>query len=494
MAKKSKSKDVAVIDVSGDKPVKGKKGKKSKELAEPKAFSPYAHLGSEIDSMEKKFGLTSMAVSESEDRLSTGLLSIDVNLAGGLLPGGWYTFFGGEQSCKSTLATTAMGSIATNAAFQGIGAMFDYEGSFQADYAENIFKYMNHGKRISVDNVFGVKDDKGWVIEPRVRYYAPSVGEDFYNYLAKLEKLLPDLIQENGKFYYVYENTKVNQKALAGKYDKEYFRRENKFRLPAPNGMPQAVILVDSYPAMVPKQTDDKEEGDKSLGSQARMHAANLPRVKGAMRGKRIIVLGINQLRDIPMAMYGPTEQEPGGKALRFYSDCRLKMTSVSVPHAKGQFEEEDTISGEGADKYRYLKCKVQKNKLGGPQAAEISLRIRVSDADGNASGFCRVWDCYQYLKMTGQLGGNRKKLKFLTGPLAGITVPWINFKALVDGDAAMIKKGCEKMKVKPFRLYEWCRKQVIDKTAYQMLKANIKAENTKSKQPAEIAEGADEE
>lgn len=491
---KSKKKDVAVIDVSGDSVPSKKKGKKGKALVEAAPFNPYAHLGVEIDAMEKKFGLTSMAVSETEDRLSTGLLSIDVNLAGGLLPGGWYTVFGGEQSCKTTLATTAMGSIATNAMFQGIGAMFDFEGSFQADYAENIFKYMNHGRRISVDNVFGVKDSKGWVIEPRVRYYAPSVGEDFYNWLAKMEKTLPDLIQEDGKFYYVFENTKINQKALSGKYDKDFFRREGKFRIAAPNGMPQLVVLVDSYPAMVPKQTDDKDEGDKSLGSQARMHAANLPRVKGAMRSKRIIVLGVNQLRDIPMAMYGPTEQEPGGKALRFYSDCRLKMTSVSVPHAKGQFEEEDTISGEGADKYRYLKCKVQKNKLGGPQAAEISLRICVSDADGNAKGFCRVWDCYQYLKHTGQLGGNRKKLKFLTGPLEGITVTWIQFKALVDGDAAMIKKGCEKLKVKPFRVYEWCRKQVIDKSGYAMLKATIKAENTKSKQPLEIAEGADDE
>jgi RecA/RadA recombinase len=492
MAKKKKVAE-ETVDVSGDAAPK-KKGKKGKAEAVDQGFNPYAHLGSEIDAMEKKFGLMSMAVSESEDRLSTGLLSVDTILAGGLLPGGWYTFFGGEQSCKSTLATTAMGSIATNKDFQGIGSMFDYEGSFQADYAENIFKYMNHGKRISVDNVFGVKDSTGWIVPPRVRYYAPSVGEDFYNYLAKLEKVLPDLIQEDGKFYYIYENTKANQKALAGKYDKEFFRRENKFRLEAPNGMPQAVVLVDSYPAMVPKQTDDKDEGDKSLGAQARMHAANLPRVKGAMRSKRIIVLGINQLRDIPMAMYGPTEQEPGGKALRFYSDCRLKMTSVSVPHAKGQFEEEDTISGEGVDKYRYLKCKAHKNKLGGPQAAEVSLRIRVSDADGNASGFCRVWDAYQYLKMTGQLGGNRKKLKFLTGPLEGKTVSWIEFKALIDGSNDLIKKGCNKLKVKPFRLYEWCRKQVSNGEAYKMLKQAIKAENTKSKAGAEVSDEADDE
>ena len=95
-----------------EKAVKAKKSKK-KDAVEEAGFNPYAHLGAEIDSMEKKFGLTSMAVSESEDRLSTGLLTIDTILAGGLLPGGWYTFFGGEQSCKSTLATTCAGAVVT---------------------------------------------------------------------------------------------------------------------------------------------------------------------------------------------------------------------------------------------------------------------------------------------------------------------------------------------------------------------------------------------
>lgn len=469
----AKAKEKA-IDVSAPKKKKGK------EVAEVK-FDIYAHLDSEIDAMEKKFGLTSMAVSESEDRLSTGLLTIDLILAGGLLPGGWYTFFGAEQSCKTTLATTCVGAIATDKTFVGRAAMMDHEGSFQADYAENIFRYMNQGRRISVDNVFGVKDEKGWLIQPRIRYYAPSVGEDTYSYIAKLQKILPDKIQEDGKFYCMYENTKANQKALKGLYDKEYFRKYNKFRLEVADGGPQAVVLIDSYPAMVPRQTDDKDEGDKSLGSQARMHAANLPRVKGAMRSKRIIVLGINQLRDIPMAMYGPTEQEPGGKALRFFSDARLRMTSVSVPHAKGQFEEEDTISGDGIDKYRYLKCKAIKNKLGGPQAAEVSLRIRVADENGDASGFCRVWDAFKFLQMTNQIGGNRKKIKFLTGPLEGKSVSWIEFKALIDGPNDLIKKGCKKLDVKPFKLYEWCRKQVRSGEAYTLFKVAMKAENTKS-------------
>lgn len=469
--------------------------KKTKAKAKDKdveQFNPYAHLGESIDNMEKKFGLTSMAVSESEDRLSTGLLSIDVMLAGGMLPGGWYTVAGGEQSCKTTLATTAIGSIATDTEFKGVSSVFDYEGSFAADYAENIFRYMNHGKKMSVDNVFGVKQDGEWAIPPKVRYYSPSVGEDFYNYVARLQKILPDLIQEEGQFYYVYENTKPNQQLLKGKYDTDYFRKYNKFRVKAPNGMPQAVVLVDSYPGMVPKSADEKEEGDNSLALAARMHAKHIPRIKGAMRSKRIIILGINQMRDAPMVMYGPTQTEPGGQALKFFSDCRLRMVSVSVPHGKGQYEEEDTISGIGIDKYRYLKCRTIKNKLGGPQAAESSLRIRVADAEGASTGFCRTWDAFQYLKMTGQLGGNRKKIKFLTGPLEGKSVSWIEFKALVDGSADLVRKGCESMGVKPFRIYEWCRKQVKDGSGYKKYLAAIRDSNTTKK--AAVSTEADDE
>lgn len=441
-------------------PAKKASAKKSKEVVAP-TFNPYSALDVQLDGLEKKFGLSSMAVSESEDRLSTGLLTVDLILAGGMLPGGWYTFFGGEQSCKTTLATTAIGSIATDSQFRGASSIFDYEGSFAADYAENIFKYMNRGKPLSVDSVFGIRENDEWVIPPRVRYFSAAVGEDFYNYVAALQKMLPDVVQEDGKFYYVYENTRENQKDLKGEYDKEYLRKANKFRVPAPNGMPQAVILVDSYPAMVPKQADDKAEGDKSLALVARMHAANIPRIKGAMRAKRIIILGINQLRTNPGQMFGNPETEPGGQALKFFSDCRLRMSSVAIPHGKGQYEEEPAITGDGNDKYRYLKCKTIKNKLGGPQAAEVSLRIRVSDSEGVSTGFCRAWDAFHYLKMTGQIGGNRKKIKFLSGPFEGKSVSWIEFKALIDGDAPMLRKGCDVLGVKPTRLYEWCRKQL---------------------------------
>lgn len=462
--------------------------RKKGEVAEVVAFDPYAHLEASIDTMEKRFALTSMSVSEGEGRFSTGLLQVDLQLAGGLLAGGWYTFFGGEQSCKTTLATCVLGSIVTNSEFKGRGAFFDYEGSFQADYAENMWKYQNKGKsKISADSVFGVKDEEGnWAIKPKVRYYAPNVGNDFFHWLAKLEKILPDVIQIKGKFFYIYENNKVNQKALKGLYDTKYFKKYNSFKVPALDGSPQAIVLVDSYPAMLPEAGDEKEEGDKSLAAQARMFSDGIKRVKGAMRRKRIIVLGINQLRDIPMAKYGPTEQEPCGKALKFFSDARLKQTSISIPHGKGQLEEEDALDG-GTDVYRYIKTKSHKNKLGGPQAHESIQRIVVSNSNGEGLGFCRVWDCFKYMQTTGQIAGSgmQKKVKFTGGPLEGKTVSWMEFKALIDGDNDLIKKGCKKLGVKPFRLYEWCRKQVASGKGYQLMMQTMKAKITEKRSKA---------
>jgi RecA/RadA recombinase len=479
-----------VIDVSGATAKKEIAATKSS----PPSFNPYAHLEAEIDGMEKKFGLTSMSISEKEDRFDSGLLCLNLQMAGGLLAGGWYTFFGGEQSCKTTNATNVLGSIIRQEDFLGRGAFFDYEGSFDATYAENMWRYAGNGRAKTVDDVFGVKDQNGnWIVQPRIRYYAPSVGEDFFNYVAKLEKVLPDVVLLDGSFYYIYENTKANQKAVSGLYDKAYFKKFNKFKVPAPNGLPQAIVLADSYPAMLPGRMDEKDEGTDGIASQARMFSDGVKRVKGAMKRKRIVVLGINQLRSVPMAMYGPTEQEPCGQALKFFSDCRFRMSSISIPHGKGATEEEDSLSGEGVDTYRYIKCKAHKNKLGGPQGSTMIMRIRVSDANGEASGFCRVWDCWTYLKETGQIGGQRNKIKFGEGtPFEGKVVSWMEFKALIDGDKEQIKKLCAKLapSKKPLRLYEWCRAQIASGKGYKLYLQTIKNNNTKK--AAKAAEAAD--
>lgn len=459
--------------------------KKAAQADAVPAFDPYATLDADIDLIAKKVGLTAMSVSEKEDRFDTGNLCLNLMTAGGFLGGGWYTFFGGEQSCKTTLATNVLGSIVRQKNFLGRAFFYDYEGSFSADYADNMWQYNTNGRANNVEHVFGKKDKDGnWIIKPRIQYFAPAVGEDFFDALSQLLKKLPSVMLLDGSYWYIYPNTKANQAMLKGKYDTAYFRKYNKFRIPAPHGLPQAVIVVDSYPSMLPRNQDEKDDGSDGLASQARMFSDGLKRVKGRMREKRVLVFGINQTRAVPMAMHGPKEQEACGNALRYYSDARFRMTSISVPHsgASGPVEEEDSLSGEGVDTYRYIRCFAFKNKLGGPQKYTCDLRLYVSDANGEAKGFDRVWDCYMYLKQTGQISGQRNKIKFGEGtPFAGNVLSWMELKGLVDGEKSMIEAICKKYKLpKPIRLYEWCRTQCMKGNGYELFMAWIKDTKTK--------------
>jgi RecA/RadA recombinase len=502
--KTSKSKVPAVVEKKTSKSkAPAVKGSKSKDVAVASAksdkfvFNPYASFEDEIDNMEKKVGLTSMSVNEKEDRLGTGSLCLDLQMAGGLLAGGWYTFYGAEQSCKTTLATTVMGSIVRKADFLGKAFFFDYEGSFSAEYANNMWKYNGGGSAGTVEQVFGLQGKDGeWIIRPRIRNYAPAVGEDFFDALASTLKKLPSVLKLDGDFFYIYENTKANQKLTKGHYDVKYFKKTNKFKVPAPHGLPQAVFLVDSYPAMLSRRADDSDEGKDGLASQARMFSDGIKRVKGRMKEKRVLVLGINQLRSVPMAMYGPTEQEPCGQALKYFSDARFRMSPIAIPHAKGMMEEEPSISGNGVDTYRYIKCHAFKNKLGGPQKSNMIMRLYVSNEDGEGLGFDRVWDTWMYLKETGQISGQRNKMKFAEGtPFAGHTLSYMDLKKLVDGKKELIKSCCEKMKVKPLRIYEWCRKQIESGKGYDLYLEQIKATHTKkAAKAAAKGDGEDEE
>ena len=485
-------------------------------------FNPYAMMDATLDSMEKKFSVNAMAIDKDEPRFSTGIISLDLRLNGGLLGGGWYTFAGGEQSCKSTTAMTVLSSIMSMTKFLGPAAYFDYEGSTQGEYIENIMRSM--GVKTKIDNVFGVKDDDTgeWLVPPRVRYYAPSNGEAFYNYLAKLEHELPDKVRMGKNWYYVYDHTVPNKKMLKGHYDTKYLTKANKLRVPAKDGSIQAIILVDSYPGMLPSQVEDKEEGDKSLASQARMHAEGLKRVKSLMRPKRVVVLGVNQMRKIPMAMHGPSEDEPGGDALKFFSDVRIRTSSISLSTAgvkgKGAIEEEPSVRVDGMDQYRYIKARTFKNKLGGKPNSETILRLVVENAEGNATGFCQTWDTFQYLKVTGQIKvGQKRKISFLEGmtlenidrttgevktehfdfksPFVGITMSWLEFKTMVEGDKDLIRDMCKEWGLKkPVLLRTWVRRQSASGEGLKLYKAMIKASGSKARLKAEGADEDDDE
>lgn len=462
---------------------------------EAPAFDPYSALDDDLNSMEKQFDFASMSLDKGEPRISTGMLLYDLVLGGGLVGGGWYTFFGAEQSCKSTTSMTVLAAIMKQITFKGRGFLFDYEGSTDAQYVENIMRAM--GVKGDISDVFGLRNEEGEYIKtPRVRMYAPQSGEAFFNYVHKLIKKLPDKIKIGDKYYFVYDNNRENQARCKGMYDKKYFKKYNKFKIEAPDGDPQAVILCDSFPAMLPEDCDNDEDSN-ALALQARMFSDGIKRIKGAFRRKRLIVLGVNQLRLRPMVKYGSPEYEPCGEALKFFSDVRLRNSAISIPHGKGHIEEEPSVIVDGGtDSYRYIKTKAHKNKLSTPYL-ECTTRLCIKNANGDATGFCHTWDTYQYLLATGQVGGNRAKMKFdadLKMPLAGIKgLTWMEFKMLVEGTNAEIKALCKELGIKPVKIREWCFKQCASGKGVHMYHEYMRAKSISKNKKSKKSDGSDD-
>lgn len=297
----------------------------------PAANSKYlAALYSEIRVVEKKIRLSSSGFDRYADRVSSGLLCLDMNMDGGLVPGGWYTFSGGEQSCKSTLTMTVMASCIKSACY-GITAVFDYEGSSDAQYIKNILR----NSRVDIDEIeiFGLADEETGeqIIEPRILYYAPDSGTKFFDYMSSIRRRLPDkVVEKDGSAYLLYENNRENQKLCAGDYDKKHFSKHNEFKVPAPDAGMQYLVILDSLPAMLPDAQDDDEVGN-AMAVQARMFSDGIKRFRGGMRRKMITLLAVNQLRQKPATMYGDPAYEPCGDAVKFFCYAGDTILSTSA-------------------------------------------------------------------------------------------------------------------------------------------------------------------
>lgn len=456
-------------------------------------FDPYHNIDSIIDGIEKKNGVSDSGLNKNEKRLSTGVLVLDLVLGGGIVGGGWYTIYGHEQVGKSTLITTLMtAGLNTGVPIQ---QSWDYEGSTEPNYVENIIK--TQGVKGNVENIFGIKDTEGkWAVKPKVRLYRENVAEKFFDSTASLLRRLPEKTMIGEDWFYIYDNDKAgnNKKLVGNLYDKEYFKRTAKFKVPAPDGNPQALLYVDSYPAMLPEGQDVEDPGS-AMASQARMFSEQLKRVKGKMRNRKVTVIGVNSLRLKPGVSFGNPEYEPCGQAIRLYSDVRLHLASLalnSVPgvSGKGQIEEEDSVEGRGNDTYRYVRVRATKNKLSTP-FLEGWLRIWITDRKGQGRGYCPTWDVFQYLLMTGQATGSRGRMKVVLAKGETFSCNWLQLKRLCSSDLKTVKEACDELKIKPIKIRDFCFKQLKAGTGFEMFFA-AKAGALEEKAGAK-AKGSDE-
>ena len=135
------------------------------------------------------------------------------------------------------------------------------------------------------------------------------------------------------------------------------------------------MIVVDSVAALTPQSQIEGEIGDQTMALQARMLGPAIRLLVNSASKSKTVLLFINQLRET-MAMYGPKEVTPGGKALKFYSSIRLGVSKISGSEIK--VTKDNGEKGETGDILGHrVKVKVVKNKVGRPmREAEFNLRF----------------------------------------------------------------------------------------------------------------------
>lgn len=88
-----------------------------------------------------------------------------------------------------------------------------------------------------------------------------------------------------------------------------------------------AVVVVDSVASLTPKARMEADSEKQTPGAMARIMSENLKKIVNYASKHQVIIIFINQLREKIGIMFGSPETTPGGKALKYASSIRLRVT-----------------------------------------------------------------------------------------------------------------------------------------------------------------------
>src|SRR5215216_2901269 len=196
------------------------------------------------------------------------------------------------------------------------------------------------------------------------------------------------------------------------------------------------IIVIDSVAALVPRAEIEGEIGDSHVGLQARLMSQALRKLTGGVSRSKCVLIFINQIREKIGVMFGSPETTPGGRALKFYSSCRIDVRRI------GQLKDGEEVVGQR------VRAKVVKNKVAPPfRVAEfdmmhkdgISFEGDILDLAMAAKLITRTGAWFRYGDM--QLGQGKEKARLFLKENPKITEE-IKEKIMASGGHASLTKS----------------------------------------------------
>jgi recombination protein RecA len=208
------------------------------------------------------------------------------------------------------------------------------------------------------------------------------------------------------------------------------------------------LIVLDSVGAGVPKKYFEKSIAETAEGGRVGMVAAVwsqfLPKLKTRISKTHSHVIGISQIRSNidTKSAYGDTTTVQGGKAWKFYSALRMKLTRISSEKASDYSSL--TNKTEAKVVGAVIKAKLEKCKVSSQQGNEEIMYIRWGEGIDDLRSLIEIGAAHRVVKKGGSWiewttpDGDQVRLQGMD-----------KFRAAILGDAKL-RKALEKQ-VKPY-------------------------------------------